>query len=96
MIIGVCQITLHLPECHSLKEKRQIVKSLMARVHNQFEVAIAEVANNDLWQIATLGMSCVSNNSQHASEVLERVQNYIEQTRPDLMISNVETEIMQW
>jgi uncharacterized protein YlxP (DUF503 family) len=96
MIIGVCQLTLHLPECHSLKEKRQIVKSILVRVHNQFEVAIAEVADNDLWQIATLGMSCVSNNSQHASEVLERVQNYIEQTRPDLMISNVETEIMQW
>ncbi len=96
MIIGVCQLTLHLPECHSLKEKRQIVKSILVRVHNQFEVAIAEVADNDLWQIATLGMSCVSNNSQHASEVLECVQNYIEQTRPDLMISNVETEIMQW
>lgn len=96
MVIGVCQITLHLPECHSLKEKRQIVKSMMARVHNQFEVAVAEVENNDLWQIATLGMSCVSNSSQHASEVLERVQNYIEETRPDLIISNVETEIIPW
>ena len=96
MVIGVCQITLHLPECHSLKEKRQIVKSIMARVHNQFEVAIAEVEDNDRWQIATLGMSCVSNSSQHASEVLERVRNYIEETRPDLIISNMETEIMQW
>lgn len=96
MVIGVCQITLHLPECHSLKEKRQIVKSIMARVHNQFEVAIAEVENNDLWQIATLGMSCVSNSNQHASEVLARVQNYIEETRPDLIISNLETDLMQW
>ncbi len=69
---------------------------MMVRVHNQFEVAIAEVANNDLWQIATLGISCVSNSSQHASEVLARVQNYIEETRPDLILSNVETEIMQW
>ena len=96
MVIGVCQITLHLPQTHSLKEKRQIVKSLIARVHNQFEVAIAEVANNDLWQIATLGMSCVSNSSQHASEVLERIRTYIEETRPDLIISNVETEIIPW
>jgi uncharacterized protein len=96
MVIGVCQITLHLPECHSLKEKRQIVKSIIARVHNQFEVAVAEVENNNLWQIATLGMSCVSNSGQRASEVLARVQNYIEETRPDLIISNVETEIMQW
>ncbi|HEY4036016.1 MAG TPA: DUF503 domain-containing protein [Ktedonobacteraceae bacterium] len=96
MVIGVCQITLHLPDSHSLKEKRQIVKSIIARVHNQFEVAVAEVENNDLWQLATLGMSCVSNSSQHASEVLERVRNYIEETRPDLIISNLETEILQW
>ena len=96
MVIGVCQITLHLPECHSLKEKRQIVKSIMARVHNQFEVAIAEVEDNDRWQIATLGMSCVSNSSQRASQVLEHVRTYIEETRPDLIISNMETEIMQW
>jgi len=96
MVIGVCQITLHLPDSHSLKEKRQIVKSIIARVHNQFEVAIAEVENNDRWQIATLGMSCVSNSSQHVSEVLEHVRNYIEETRPDLIISNLETEIMQW
>lgn len=96
MVIGVCQITLHLPDSHSLKEKRQIVKSIIARVHNQFEVAIAEVEDNDRWQIATLGMSCISNSGQHAGEVLERVRNYIEETRPDLIISNIETEIMQW
>jgi uncharacterized protein len=96
MVIGVCQISLHLPDCHSLKEKRQIVKSLIARVHNQFEVAIAEVQDHDRWQIATLGMSCVSNSSQRASAVLEHVRNYIEEIRPDLMISTMETEIMQW
>ena len=78
MVIGVCQISLHLPDCHSLKEKRQIVKSIIARVHNQFEVAIAEVQDHDRWQIATLGMSCVSNSSQHASVMLEHVRNYIE------------------
>jgi hypothetical protein len=85
-----------LPDCHSLKEKRQIVKSIIARVHNQFEVAIAEVQDHDRWQIATLGMSCVSNSSQRASAVLEHVRNYIEETRPDLIVSNIETEIMQW
>jgi uncharacterized protein YlxP (DUF503 family) len=42
MIIGVCQITLQLPDCHSLKEKRQAIKPLMARVRNQFEVSIAD------------------------------------------------------
>ena len=96
MVIGICEITLHLPQSHSLKEKRQIVKSVIARIRNQFAVAIAEVDENDRWQIAKLGASCVSNNSQHASEILEHVRNYIEESRPDLSVTNFETEIMQW
>src|SRR2546427_11393237 len=60
MVIGISQITLHLPTSHSLKDKRQIIKSIMARVRQQFEVAIAEVDEHDRWQIARLGVSCVS------------------------------------
>ncbi len=96
MVIGVCEITLHLSECHSLKEKRQIVKSILARVRNQFEVAIAEVDENDRWQIAILGITCVSNSSPLASEVLERVRHYIEESRPDIVLSNIESEVMHW
>ncbi len=96
MIVGVSQITLHLPECHSLKDKRQVIKSVLARVRHQFEVAIAEVEDQDLWQIAKIGVSCVSNSSQHADEVLGHVRRYIEETRPDVIITNAETEIMHW
>ena len=74
MKVGVSQITLHLPGCHSLKEKRQVIKSVMARVRQQFEVAIAEVDEQDRWQIARLGVSCVSNSSQHVDEMLRRFQ----------------------
>lgn len=96
MSVGVGEMMLHLPECHSLKEKRQVIKSIMARVRNQFEVAIAEVGENDRWQIACLGISCVSNDGQHASEKLEHVRRYIEETRPDLLITQFETEIIHW
>ena len=96
MIVGVSQITLHLPDCHSLKEKRQVVKSVIARVRNHFEVAIAEVEEQDRWQIAVLGVSCVSNSSQHADDVLGHVRRYIEETRPDILVSNVESEIISW
>ncbi len=96
MIVGICQITLHLPECHSLKDKRQIIKSVMARVRNHFEVAIAEVEDQDLWQIAKIGVSCVSTSSQHVDEVLNRIQRYIEETRPDVLITDAETEIINW
>ncbi len=96
MVIGACEITLHLPETHSLKEKRQIIKSVIARVRNQFDVAIAEVEENDRWQIAKLGITCVSNSSQHAGEIIEHVRSYIEETRPDVIISHIETEVMNW
>lgn len=96
MIVGVSEITLHLPESHSLKEKRQIISSIMARVRQRFEVAIAEVDENDRWQIAKLGVSCVSNNRQHTDEVLSHVRRYIEETRPDILVTNSEVEIITW
>lgn len=96
MIVGISEITLHLPESHSLKDKRQIVKSLVTRVRQRFEVAIAEVEEQDLWQIAKLGVSCVSNSGQHADEVLNHVRRYIEETRPDILVTNSEIEIMNW
>ena len=96
MKVGVSQITLHLPGCHSLKDKRQVVKSVMARVRQQFEVAIAEVDEQDRWQIAKLGVSCVSNSSQHVDELLGRIRRYIEETRPDIIVTDAEVEIISW
>ena len=96
MKVGVSQITLHLPGCHSLKDKRQVIKSVMARVRQQFEVAIAEVDEQDLWQIARLGVSCVSSSSQHIDEILGHVRHYIEETRPDILVTDAEMEIINW
>lgn len=96
MIVGVAEITLHLPDSHSLKDKRQVVSSIVARVRQRFGVAIAEVEEHDRWQIAKLGMSCVSNSHQHAEEVLQHARRYIEETRPDLVVANAEIEIMNW
>lgn len=84
MIVGTCQIKLYLPAVHSLKEKRGIMKSLVAQVGKQFNAAVAEVDLNDLWQSATLGISVVSNNAVHAQHMLENITTWIEQHRPDL------------
>lgn len=96
MRVGVCQITLRLPGCHSLKDKRQVIKSLIARVHNRFNVAIAEVDEQDSWQIAILGVSCVSNDSRHVDSVLAHVQRYIEEIRPDVVMTDTQVEILTW
>jgi uncharacterized protein YlxP (DUF503 family) len=93
-MVGICRIELRLPENQSLKGKRQIVKSLIARLHNKFEVAAAEVDNNDLWQIASLGVACVSSSRTHADEILANVLRFVEVTRPDLELLDYEIEIM--
>jgi uncharacterized protein YlxP (DUF503 family) len=96
MKIGVSQITLHLPGCHSLKDKRQVLQSIITRTRQKYEVAIAEVDEQDHWQIAKLGVSCVSNSSQHIDQILRSVQRFIEETRPDIIITDIDVEIMNW
>jgi uncharacterized protein YlxP (DUF503 family) len=70
----------------------------LQRVRNKFEVAAAEVGTLESWQVATIGVSCVSNSARHAEEVLENVRRFIEETRPDVEITGDELEIvtMDW
>jgi uncharacterized protein YlxP (DUF503 family) len=94
MTIGVCRIQLRLPENHSLKGKRQVIKSLIAHLHNSFNVSAAEIEENDVWQIAVLGVACVSNSAAHADEVLANAVHFIESTRRDLELVDYEIEIL--
>jgi hypothetical protein len=94
MIIGSCCITLHLPAARSLKEKRQTVKSLIARVRNDFNVSIAEVDAQDTWQRAVLGVACVSTSQRHAHSQLETVVRFIEERRPDIPLISYDIEML--
>ena len=94
MVVGTCAIDLHLPANGSLKDKRRILKSLIAKIHHQFNVAIAEVDGQDSWQFATLGVACVSNTAEHAHQILERVVNWIEGDRLDAHIVGYQIEIL--
>ena len=94
MHIGVCRLMTHIPESGSLKAKRQVARSLSTRLRNQFNVAVAEVDHNDLWQRLTLGVCCVSNDSAHANEMLSRVVSFVEDSREDLVLLDYETEII--
>ena len=94
MNVGVCRINLRLPENESLKGKRRILKSIISRVGNKFNVAIAEVDNGDMWQLATIGICCVSNDRRHANEVMSRVVDFIISSRPDAEILDYEIEII--
>ncbi len=73
MIVGTARITLYLPENYSLKDKRQDLRSLLARVINQFHVAAAEVGAQDTWQSAVIGIAYISSDARHADKVLAKV-----------------------
>jgi uncharacterized protein YlxP (DUF503 family) len=94
MIVGVLYLSLALPASESLKDKRQMVKSVLARVRNQFNVAAAEVDTLDHRQLATLGFSCVSNDGRHAEQMLAKVLAYIENTRLEAEVMDYSVEIL--
>jgi len=88
MNVAVCQIELRLPENQSLKGKRQVIRSLITRVQNRYNVSVAEIDNHDLWQLATLGLACVSNHRVHATETLSKVLKFITENYPELELLN--------
>jgi len=83
-----------LPENESLKGKRRVLKSIASRVRSKFNVAIAEVDNGDAWQLATLGICCVSNDRQHANEIMSKVVDFIINSRLDAEVLDYEIEII--
>ena len=94
MNVGVCKIRLRLPENLSLKGKRRVLKSIITRVENKFKVSVAEVDDQDLWQLATLGICCVSNDKRYTNEVLSKVVDFIVNGRFEVEILDYEIEIM--
>jgi uncharacterized protein YlxP (DUF503 family) len=94
MNVGVCRISLRLPENLSLKGKRRVLKSIITRVRSKFNVATAEVDDQELWQLATLGICCVSNNKRYTNEVLSKVVDFIVNGRFDVEILDYEIEIL--
>jgi len=83
-----------MPACQSLKDKRQIVKSLIAQAQNHFQVAVAEVECQDQWQVGVLGVSCVSTSASHADEVIARAVNYIATRKVDAQVLEYQTEVV--
>ena len=93
MHVGMCRVWLEVPENASLKDKRQVLRSLIQRVRNKFDVAIAEVDAQDRWQTACLGITTVSGDAKHANEVLSKVVDFIQDTRLDAQLYDYELEV---
>jgi uncharacterized protein YlxP (DUF503 family) len=79
MIVGVLKLVLVIPQSHSLKDKRQVLRKIKDKVMAKYQVSIAEVADNDLWQRVTLGVSVVGNDSDYIHSCLDNVRQTIDQ-----------------
>lgn len=94
MTIGILTIHLYLPACHSLKEKRGCLKPIVARLHREFNISVAEMDRQDMWQEAVLACAIATNEPAQAQRVLQKVAQYLEANWPDTNILDHRIEIL--
>ncbi|MDA2911173.1 DUF503 domain-containing protein [Nitrospiraceae bacterium AH_259_D15_M11_P09] len=93
MIVGLCTIELYIPDSHSLKAKRQVIRSLKQRLRDKFNVSVAEVGEQDLWQKALLGIACVANESAYVNQVLDQAVNLVRSV-PSIELGKYRVEML--
>lgn len=96
MHVAIARISLRLPGSHSLKDRRQVSRSLIQRIRGRFNVSVAQDAGADgnAWQSVTLLASCVSSDSNHAEALLNEVAEYIAESRPDVELLDYGAEVI--
>ena len=94
MIIAICNLDINVPTAGSLKDKRRVIKSMITRMQNRFNIAVAEVEHLDSWQTAGLGIVTVSNDAAYAHGLLTKVINWIEETRLDCELIDYSIELI--
>jgi uncharacterized protein YlxP (DUF503 family) len=90
MIVGIIRLSVRLPGNHSLKGKRRVVKSLIGQVRSRFNVAVSEIALNDVWQRAEIGISTIGNSQPIINSVLDKILEFIERT---CLVEIIDTDI---
>jgi hypothetical protein len=90
MTVGIARLTLFLPEAHSLKEKRMVLRRVKDRARQKFNLAIAEVGENDLWQRALLGVAVLGSGRRFVESALDEVVRFV---RAEVEVTNVEREL---
>ncbi|MCK4739133.1 MAG: DUF503 domain-containing protein [Deltaproteobacteria bacterium] len=78
MVIGICHVEFLIHESCSLKSKRRVLKKIIANIQNRYNISVAEVGSNDLWQRGEIGIAVVGNDKAHLNSLLDKALNYIE------------------
>ncbi|MFN2608585.1 MAG: DUF503 domain-containing protein [Acidimicrobiales bacterium] len=95
MHVGVVRFELHVPQSRSLKEKRAVVKPIVEGIRHRFSLSVAEVAHQDTWQRAAIGVAVVSPSHAQAVEVLESVERWV-WSRPGIEVASTERQWSGW
>ena len=93
MIIGICTCEIFIFNANSLKSKRSIVKSIIEKSKNRFNISIAEVGENDKWQKSIIAFSTISNDQKIVEETIEKVINFFD-SYSEIEIININREIL--
>jgi uncharacterized protein YlxP (DUF503 family) len=80
MFVGVALIELFIPESSSLKVKRALLRRVIDGARHKFNASVSEVAHQDLWQRAALGVTCAASSATHCRNVLEEIERFIAAT----------------
>ena len=94
MAIGVLTLLLQLPGCKSLKEKRCRLKPLITRLHREFNLSVAELSQQDVWDEATIGCVMISNEHQFSQNSLQTVTHWLNKNWPDVLLVDDHIEII--
>jgi uncharacterized protein YlxP (DUF503 family) len=94
MSLGVLTLTIHIPGCKSLKEKRRRLKPLLARLQREFNISVSEINHQDVWQSATIACAFISTNNGHTQRSLQSIIHWVEYHWPDVSLVDDQIEII--
>ena len=92
-VVGLMHVSLHVPLCGSLKEKRSVVRPCIQHLQRHFSLAVAEVADQDVWRSAVLAVAAVSGDRSCVEQALRQAQHYLERHR-DLDVVDINVELI--
>lgn len=95
MVVGTCELVFQLPENRSLKGKRQVSRSIVERIRRRFNVSVAEVDDLDQWQTLAIGVTCATNDSRHANEIMSKIVDFVEDHNGGAVLYQHRIEILR-
>jgi uncharacterized protein len=94
MPIGLLTLHLLIPGCNSLKEKRSYIKPVLARLHREFNISVAELDRQDMWQESVIGCALISNDHDYTQRALQKVVGFTQQSWPELELLEHHIELI--